>query len=57
METVINKDDQELHSVFVESGLADVTDKSDGDEDEPMDDNNDVNDDYDVEDLLKDAIQ
>ena len=52
----MNKDDQDLHSVFVESGLFDRTDKLDVDERQSMIENDQLPDDYDVNDLLKDAI-
>jgi hypothetical protein len=56
MSILMNKDDQDLHSVFVESGLFDRTDKLDVDEGQSMIENDQLPDDYDVDDLLKDAI-
>jgi hypothetical protein len=56
MENWINKDDQDLHSVFIESGLFDRTDKLDFDEEQVMVENDQPEDDYDVDDLLKDAL-
>jgi hypothetical protein len=56
MEKSMNKDDQDLHAVFVEVGLFDQLDKSDLDEEQRMSTCDQHDDDYDVDDLLKDAL-
>lgn len=56
MEKLMNKDDQDLHTVFVEVGLFDQPDKSDLDEEQRMTAYDRCDDDYDVDDLLKDAL-
>ena len=56
MEKIMNKDDQDLRSVFIETGLFECNEKSDGEEDQLMDDDQQPQDDYDVDDLLKDAL-
>jgi hypothetical protein len=58
MEQTMNKDDQDLRSVFIEVGLIDRDDQSDIEEEQPIHENNQPEDDYDydVDDLLKDAL-
>ncbi len=52
----MNKHDQDLRSVFIEVGLIDRDDQSDIEEEQPIHENNQPEDDYDVDDLLKDAL-
>jgi hypothetical protein len=56
MEQTMNKDDQDLRSVFIEVGLIDRNDQSDIEEEQPIHENNQPEDDYDVDNLLKDAL-
>jgi len=56
MEQTMNKDDQDLRSVFIEVGLIDRDDQLDIEEEQPIHENNQPEDDYDVDDLLKDAL-
>jgi hypothetical protein len=56
MEKWMNKDDQDLHAVFVEAGLFDQPDKLNISEEQPMTECDQHDDDYDVDDLLRDAM-
>jgi hypothetical protein len=56
MEKSMNKDDQDLHAAFVEAGLFNQPDKSNISEEQPMTECNQHDDDYDVDDLLRDAL-
>ena len=56
MEKAMNKDDQDLHAVFVEVGLLEEPDKSNIDDKRPITDCDQHDDDYDVDDLLKDVM-
>ena len=56
METVINRYDQDLRSVFVDIGLIDSDDQSEKEDRDSMDYIDENDDDYAVDELLKAAI-
>ena len=56
METAINKEDQDLRSVFVQSGLLGFDDEMEEDENQLTGSTDDDGNDYDVADLLKGSI-
>ncbi|CAF1066407.1 unnamed protein product [Didymodactylos carnosus] len=56
MEKLLNKDDHDLHSLFVEAGLLDQPDKLNINEVQTTTECDRHNDDYDVDDLLKDIM-
>ena len=53
MQKLMNKDDQDLRSVFVETGLSDQANKFDLDGEQPTTESDQRVDNYDVKDLLK----
>jgi hypothetical protein len=56
METLVNKDDQELRSAFIASGLLDGADGSEADDNVQIPEGKPLEDDYDVDDLLNDVL-
>ena len=56
MKKAMNKDDQDLRSVLVEVGLLDRTDMLNGNEEQPPTELDQCENDYDVDELLKDAL-